>query len=76
MQRVLPPEGWRQVRITWAKDDNPRYQRLRGELLTVSFKDETTIMTGHGWEWSKDEVIEWEDNQLDTGRGYAHLYQP
>ena len=62
--------------VYWAKDDNPRDVRLDHEVQTVEEVTETSVFpTDHGYIWDLGKAPDLDDNELDTGRGYAYFYR-
>jgi len=64
-----------QYRVYWAKDDNPSDVRLNYEVLTITRIDGDCIMSG-GYAWYREEVIDFDSNELYSSRGVAKLYKP
>jgi hypothetical protein len=63
------------VFIHYCKDDNPEYERLN-QIVIVESTSDNVIITEDSYEWSKDEVHDWESNRLETGRGTAKIFFP
>lgn len=65
-------------RVTWAKDDDEENgSRLNYTLQTVKSNANGIILENSGgYEWTKDEIISRDRNQLDTSRGIAYFFYP
>jgi hypothetical protein len=61
--------------VTWAKDDDYKDGlRLSRTLQTVRENTPEGIYpTDRGYEWLKSKAVDFEDNQLETGRGIAYV---